>query len=590
MEGRVTRHQSIVPQFGIREPRARYIPRPGGYGVIFNEDGRIAVVLTPGGAFLPGGGQEPGESAEHALVREAMEECGLRVSVGRSLGVADELVFFVEERRHYRKRCTFFLASVRASQTTVPKEVDHELQWLPVKQALSRLSHESQRWALTLAKEKAPSAKREPSRLSRTLDLLERYESRNVTFIDPEGGWPIVWKRASGVHVWDESSGRKYLDLTAAFGVAVAGHANTRVVQAGRRQMGELLHAMGDVHPHALKAELARELSRITFERWGQGSGKTIFTNSGFEAVEAALKSAFLLTGRARVIAFKGAYHGLGYGALNVTHREHFRSPFRRQLREFATFVDFPASKSELHAALSSVRGALERGRFGAVLVEPVQARGGIRVPPAGFLKAVRAACDDHNVPLILDEIYSGFGRTGRWFACEHSHVAPDIICLGKALTGGFPLSACVGRADLMDAAWPASSGEAIHTSTFLGHPVGCAMALANIHEIQRRSLVAAAAEKGAELLSMLRLIRSDKLRLNARGLGLMAGLEIRTRAGKPASSASLRLIKVLLQRGFIFLPEGEHANVISFTPPLTITSAQLKSSVKALTEEIAAL
>src|ERR1700720_4057089 len=142
------------------------------------------------------------------------------------------------------------------------------------------------------------------------LDLLQHFESRNVTAIEPDGSWPIVWDRAEGVHVWD-ADGRKYLDLTAAFGVAAGGHANPRVVKAGREQMGKLAHAMGDVHPHALKARLARELSRITFERWKSGEGKVIFCNSGFEAVEAALKTALLATNRPGIIAFEQAYHGL---------------------------------------------------------------------------------------------------------------------------------------------------------------------------------------------------------------------------------------------------------------------------------------
>src|SRR5436190_16423835 len=152
-----------------------------------------------------------------------------------------------------------------------------------------------------------------------TLALLRAYESRNVTFIAPDGSWPIVWKRAKGVHVWD-ADGKRYLDLTAAFGVAAAGHSNPRVVEAGQEQMARLLHAMGDVHPHARKAELARELSRLTFERWTASApaserktGKTIFCNSGFEAVEAALKTSMLTGGRYGVIAFAGAYHGLGY-------------------------------------------------------------------------------------------------------------------------------------------------------------------------------------------------------------------------------------------------------------------------------------
>src|SRR5437763_7384889 len=153
-----------------------------------------------------------------------------------------------------------------------------------------------------------------------TLELLREYESRNVLFTEPDGSWPMVWERAKGVYVWD-ADGKKYLDLTAAFGVAAAGHGNRRVVRAGQKQMGELLHAMGDVHPHELKAKLAQELSRLTFERWRKPgkkksavTGKSIFSNSGFEAVEAALKTAILATGKPGVIAFRGAYHGLGYG------------------------------------------------------------------------------------------------------------------------------------------------------------------------------------------------------------------------------------------------------------------------------------
>jgi 4-aminobutyrate aminotransferase-like enzyme len=452
-----------------------------------------------------------------------------------------------------------------------------------------------------------------------TLTLLRDYESRNVTFIEPDGSWPIVWERAKGVHVWD-AEGRKYLDLTAAFGVAAAGHANPRVVRAGQDQMAKLLHAMGDVHPHALKAQLARELSRITFERWRRQStvhspqatvtggrtpklvAKTIFCNSGFEAVEAALKTALLATGKPGVIALEGAYHGLGYGALNVTERAHFRGPFRGQLREFGHFVPFPMptdAKSRrasdavppLAAIEAQIRAVFRREKTGAVLVEPVQVRGGMNVPPPGFLPMLRRLCDEHEALLIVDEIYTGFGRTGKWFACEHSGTVPDVICVGKALTGGFPLSACVGRADLMDAAWPPSSGEAIHTSTFLGHPVGCAMALAQIREIETRKLVQHSAALGDLLLSSLLTLapRSSSIALRARGLGLLAGVEVRLSNGGPATDVVLSAVKELLRRGFIFLPEGEHANVIGFTPPLTISARQLQAAVTALEAALSA-
>jgi 4-aminobutyrate aminotransferase-like enzyme len=456
------------------------------------------------------------------------------------------------------------------------------------------------------------------------LQWLRDFESRNVTFRDPDGSWPIIWDRARGAQVWG-AGGKKYLDLTAAFGVAAAGHANPRLVKAGQRQLARLPHAMGDVHPHARKAELARELSRLTFQRWGKlrtdelhesskstaqtksgarisrPSGKVIFSNSGFEAVESALKTAMLATGRPGVIAFSGAYHGLGYGALNVTHRDFFRGPFHYQLREFGHFVPFPAGDDVRSLKLKKgrhepphvgcdeiekrIRNLFRHESIGAILAEPVQARGGINVPPPEFLPMLRKLCDEHGALLILDEIYTGFGRTGKWFACEHSGVVPDLICLGKALTGGFPLSACVGRADLMDAAWPKSPGEAIHTSTFLGNPVGCAMALAQIEEIRRRNLCQRSVELGRFLLDALSSLRLSHatLRISVRGLGLMAGVELQLPDGQPASEAAMRVIKKMLRRGFILLPEGEHAHVISFTPPLTITKGQLAKTVAAL-------
>lgn len=429
-----------------------------------------------------------------------------------------------------------------------------------------------------------------PASTHNILDLLRAYESRNVTFIAADGSWPIVWEQARGVHVRD-ANGKKYLDLTAAFGVAAAGHANPRVVRAGQQQMGRLLHAMGDVHPHALKARLARELSRLTFERWTadapawlRHTGKTIFGNSGFEAVEAALKTALLATGEPGIIAFRGAYHGLGYGALNATHRQLFRSPFRAQLRQFGYFVDFPAATAPLNPIGKAMDRLFKKHRIGAVLVEPVQGRGGIRVPPLEFLPWLRQQCDRHGALLIVDEIYTGFGRTGRWFACEHSQTVPDLICLGKALTGGFPLSACIGRAGLMDAAWPPSDGEAIHTSTFLGHPVGCAMALAQIREIEQRQLVVRSDRLGRFLLDQLQSLTSRCPHPGtARGLGLMAGLELRKSNGRPATQLVLRLITQMLHRGYILLPEGEDSNVIGFTPPLTITRAQLQDCLDCL-------
>ncbi|HTI69189.1 MAG TPA: aspartate aminotransferase family protein [Candidatus Limnocylindria bacterium] len=435
----------------------------------------------------------------------------------------------------------------------------------------------------------------------KTLRDLQEFESRNITYTEPDGSWPMVWSKARGMHVWSPE-GRRYLDLTAAFGVAAAGHANPAVVRAGKRQMGTLLHAMGDVHPHPAKAELVRQLSEITFGRWNKGhpsllrrKGKTILCNSGFEAVEAALKTAFLATGRREVIAFTGGYHGVGYGALNATHREHFRAPFRRQLADFATFVPFPANPSRVAVGASpSVPGTdwesilaqhLKSLKFGAVIVEPTQARGGINIPPPDFLPTLKRLCQAYGALLIVDEIYTGFGRTGRWFACEHSGVVPDLICLGKGLTGGFPLAACVGSAELMDQAWPVSQGEAIHTSTFLGHPVGCAMALAQIAEIKGQNLVGAARRLGGLVERELNSLAQGlpQYRTEVRVTGLMAGLEILHPNGKPATEVVLAAIKSMLHLGYILLPEGAHAEVISLTPPLIITPRQIRETIACL-------
>jgi len=195
----------------------------------------------------------------------------------------------------------------------------------------------------------------------------------------------------------------------------------------------------------------------------------------------------------------------------------------------------------------------------------------------------LRRLCDRHGVLLVLDEIYTGFGRTGKWFACEHWGVVPDVICLGKALTGGFPLSACVGRPEVMDKAWPPSRGEAIHTSTFLGHPVGCAMALSQIEEIGRLKLVERSAALGKFLLAAISKMNVASRRTSARGLGLLAGLELCSTDGSPATDETINVIKNLLREGFILLPEGEHSNVISLTPPLIISKIQLQSATRAL-------
>ncbi|MCB9796940.1 MAG: aspartate aminotransferase family protein [Alphaproteobacteria bacterium] len=362
---------------------------------------------------------------------------------------------------------------------------------------------------------------------------------------------PIVWESASGSIVRDVD-GNELIDLTAGFGVASVGHRHPAVVAAGQAQLARLPHAMGDAFPDPRRVELLEWLA----DRTGLAHG--ILGSSGSDAVEAALKTACVATGRAGVLAFTGAYHGLSYGALAATgyKAEAFQSPFQGQLGRHVRRHPW----GEPVGDLSDV---------GAVLVEPIQGRGGVRVPPAGWLAHLREACDRDGAALIFDEIYTGFGRTGALFAFQDAGVTPDLLCLGKGMAGGFPISVCMGRAEVMRA-WGASRGEALHTQTFLGNPLGCAMALACVHVIVSEELPARAARVGAWLSE--RLSRFGRVR----GRGLLLGLEL---------DDSLGVSRRLLERGYIALPAGEQAEVLALTPPLTITEAQLSGFLAALEE-----
>ena len=402
--------------------------------------------------------------------------------------------------------------------------------------------------------------------------MLRRYESRNVTYLAED--FPIFWHRAAGTNVWDVD-GNRFLDLTSAFGVSGLGHTHPRIQAALVAQSAELLHAMGDVHPTALKAQLCARLSALTFERWGAGAGKVVLGNSGSDAIEGALKTALLHTGKAGVIAFTGAYHGLGLGALSTAGIPFFREPFRAQLKEFATLLPFPSGPdSDLKRLHEDIEATIREKAIGSVLVEPIQGRGGCVVPPAEFLPMLREVCDRHGVLLVLDEIYTGFHRTGALFACEESGVVPDLICLGKALTGGFPLSACVGRASVMDA-WPLSSGEALHTSTFLGNPLGCAMALASLAEHARPEVAVRVRSRGQHLKAALERITSPHIR-QVRGRGLMLGVELIKADGTPFTKLAIAIVQHALQDGLLLLADSPTSHVLGITPPFSIDDAEI--------------
>jgi len=398
---------------------------------------------------------------------------------------------------------------------------------------------------------------------------LAEVESRNVTCTQPAP--PIFWERAAGANVWDVD-GNRFVDLSAAFGVANAGHAHPRVVDAIHEQCERLLHAMGDVHPAAVKVELLEALAR----RYpGGGACRGVLGSSGSDAVEAAIKTALLATGRPGIVAFEGAYHGLGLGALDATWRPLFRDSFAARLPGATAFARFGDAEDVLRQAASHSEPV------GAVLVEPIQGRGGERIPPAGFLSDLRTLCDDRGWLLIADEIYTGFGRTGRWFACEHEGVIPDLLCVAKGLASGMPLSALLGRAEVMDA-WPPSGGEALHTQTFLGHPPGCAAALASMAVIEEEKLVERAAENGAQALAQLRAaLANDPGIVDVRGRGLLLAVE----CDGPERAA--RACGRALRRGVIVLPSGDDGRVLSFTPPLSIEGEILQLALDVVSDTL---
>jgi len=378
---------------------------------------------------------------------------------------------------------------------------------------------------------------------ARECPAITQRRSRRASTIGESDVDPIVWKEALGSCVVDEDNNR-FVDFCSGFGVASVGHAHPHVVQAGQKQLGKLPHAMGDAFPDARRIELLEKLADAT------GLDHGILGSSGSDAVEAALKTARIATGRSKILAFEGAYHGLSYGALQVTHykHEHFQKPFQNQLGTHVDHIPFGQLPSSLI-------------EYGAVIVEPIQGRGGMRTPPGDWLAQLSSLARRDGCVLIYDEIYTGFGRTGDFFAWEHDNIRPDLLCLGKSMAGGFPISVCMGSKDIMEA-WGASRGEAIHTQTFLGNPVGCAMALACIDVIESEGLAIQAQQKGVWLAE--RLQHLGKLR----GRGLMRGLEIEN---------SLSISRALLEKGYIALPAGIHAEVLAIVPPLNVSQVQLE-------------
>ncbi len=397
------------------------------------------------------------------------------------------------------------------------------------------------------------------------VDVLARHEcpaitarrARRAAALGAADDDPVVWAEAVGANVKDVD-GNLFVDLTAGFGVALIGHRHPRVVDAAAAQGHTLLHAMGDAFPDVTRIALLERLAGLA----PAGLEVAILGLSGADAVEAAVKTAVIATGRDGVLVFEGAYHGLALGALGLqAYNAGFTAPFRRITHPAVRVLPYGCPATD-------VANALADGTIGMVLVEPVQGRGGMRAPPDGWLAEVASLTRRSGALFACDEILTGLGRTGSMWA--HGEAVPDLLCTGKALAGGFPLSACLGTRAAMDA-WGASTGEAIHTQTFLGHPVGCAAALAALDVITEDDVPLRAASIAARLSDHL-----GAIGLATTGRGLVLGIEL------PNTLAASRK---LLQRGYIAFPAGRRGEVLGLTPSAFLTDEQVDAFVATLAE-----
>lgn len=393
----------------------------------------------------------------------------------------------------------------------------------------------------------------------------------------PEGTPPagVVFTDGYGCNLWDADDNR-YLDLAAGFGSMLLGHSNPYVVRALEIQGSKLLQAMGDLFASDARIGLSTQLVELYPEREAQ----VVLGQSGADVVSAALKTAVLATGKPGVIAYEGAYHGLSYGPLAACGlRASYRLPFADQLNPHVEFLPMPRSAAD---GLATLERALGDGTVGALLYEPIQGRGGVLPLPAGYQVEMLALAKASGVVSIADEIWTGLGRAGSWLTSTppDANVAPDLICLGKGLGGGLPLSALIGRRSVLQH-W-SQAQEVVHTSTFAGAPLACATAVATLDVVRRFDLPARSRQLGDVYREQLS-VALRGLPVQVRGAGLMIGVDLGERPG-----AASRVMFDLLDSGYVVSTGGTSREVVVLTPPLVIDEALLAASVLPLREAIA--
>ena len=387
----------------------------------------------------------------------------------------------------------------------------------------------------------------------------------------------------------EDFDGNSYLDLFSGISVANAGHNNGRVVEAAVEQLGEFVHGCSYVHPNAPVADLAETLTEITPGDLRQ----SFFCNSGTEAVEGAIKLARKHTGNKEVVALEMGFHGRTLGSLALTGNKSYKDGMAPTINDVAHAPAPYDYRSRVDDTGSAAAADLERviathtsDDIAAVVVEPVMGEGGIIVPPAGWLERVREIAHEHGGLLVVDEVQTGYGRTGAMFASEHFDVVPDIMPQAKGIANGLPLGAFTARDEIADSF---ESGD--HLSTFGGNPVSCAAALATI-DVLRDGVVQNAAEQGAWLSDRLASLEATfDVVGDTRGLGLMQGIELvdpsqdgpRGVASKPDAKLAKRVSKRLREDGIVIGVGGYYGNVLRYQPPLTIGRDQLERSIDAL-------
>ena len=394
--------------------------------------------------------------------------------------------------------------------------------------------------------------------------------------------------RAENAEIWDVE-GKRYIDFAGGIGVLNTGHRHPRVMAAVADQLQKFTHTCFQVMPYAGYVELAEKLNAITPGRFAK---RTSFFSTGAEAIENAVKIARAATDRSGVIAFSGAFHGRTMMAMALTGKV---GPYKAGFGPFPPEVYHAPFPIELHgvsveetlrALTTLIKADIDPQRVAAVIIEPIQGEGGFYVAPPELIRALRALCDEHGMLLIVDEIQTGFARTGKMFAIEHYGVEPDIIVTAKSLAGGFPLSAVTGREEVMNAAPPGGLG-----GTYAGNPVAVAAALSVLDVIRDEGLVERAGRLGEALRTLLTRLRGEVREIaDVRGLGAMIGVEFaRPDTRAPDAAFAKRVQAGALEDGLLLLTCGIHFNVIRFLMPLTIPEPVFDEALRILERSIRA-